>query len=260
MRISEDQPTNKTLVMTQTTKIAFKGFDKDLKCRGEQFSIGSVFSKPITAGCKPTLCTDQGYHYCDNLKDVFSYYPDKDGNRFCEIEVLGPETSDAYKSISTTIKILRELSREEVKAIRYRPTRTLQIVKKLQQTYPHFIIGGSVALYLHGVLLDRWINDSKKDIDIITPYYTLIQHTDDINVTNGETTKSSGCDFDYATEVGGIKVDVLIDPKARYEVKTCEGVHYKVVPLLKIVEAKLRYALAGNDKHTEDLIKMLKSK
>ena len=246
--------------MSETAKIAFKGFDKDLKCRGEQFVVGSTYSKPIKVGCRPRLCTDEGYHYCDKLTDVFSYYPDKDGNRFCEIEVLGPETCDTSKSISTTIKILRELSREEVRALRYRPTAALQIVKKLQQTYPHFIVGGSVALYLHGVVLDRWINDSKKDIDIITPYYTLIQHTDHIKVTDGETTKSSGCDFDYATEVDGIKVDVLIDPKARYEIKTCDGIQLKVAPLLNIMEAKLRYALAGNQKHVEDLTKMLTRK
>ena len=91
-----------------------KGFDKDLKCRGFQFEIGKEY-KIDTNGKPLELCSDTVFHYCDSLQKVHEYYSClNDSNRFCEIEVLGEEVSDEEKCGSNHIRILREITGEEL--------------------------------------------------------------------------------------------------------------------------------------------------
>ena len=49
----------------------FKGFDKDLKCRGFQYTEGEEYETDQ----KPVRCTSTGFHFCEDALDVFSYYP-----------------------------------------------------------------------------------------------------------------------------------------------------------------------------------------
>jgi hypothetical protein len=49
----------------------FKGFDKDLKCRGFQYKEGEEYETDQ----KPVRCTSNGFHLCGNALDVFTYYP-----------------------------------------------------------------------------------------------------------------------------------------------------------------------------------------
>ena len=91
-----------------------KGFDKDLKCRGFQFEVGKEY-KIDTHGKPLELCSDTVFHYCDSLQKVHEYYSCyDDSNRFCEIEVLGEEVSDEEKCGSNHIRILREITGEEL--------------------------------------------------------------------------------------------------------------------------------------------------
>ena len=94
---------------------AYKGFDKDLKCRGEQFKVGETYTKDEEPNILRT-CTSQGWHYCDSLDDVFRWYSNDGKNRFCQIEVLGKYTVDKYdtKATTTSFKILHEISTKEI--------------------------------------------------------------------------------------------------------------------------------------------------
>ena len=56
----------------QKTVIAFKGFDKDLKCSGFQYEIGKGYELPAY-GKQPLVC-NYGFHACENPLDVLLFY------------------------------------------------------------------------------------------------------------------------------------------------------------------------------------------
>jgi len=238
-------------------KTAYKGFDKDLKCRNEQFQVGVIYSKN-NGTLNPKTCSSDGYHYCDKLADVFKHYPADSNNRFCEIEILGPYTDDTHKSITTAFRIIRELSKEEVLRIKEDSYFQLDLLQTIQKQYPMFIIAGSTALYLHGVRLKRWKGIRSSDFDFISPYYVAPESNEELDLNLDFTNdKASNNDFDYTFSVNGTKVDFKVDPKHRYEVITYKGVKYKISPLLTILEAKMRYAMAGDSKHKHDIEEMV---
>ena len=82
---------------------AYKGFDKDLKCRNFQYEIGKEYE---TDNAKVCEC---GFHACEYPLDVFGYYPPA-RNRFCEVEQSGVITRKEEKHSSTRIKISAELN------------------------------------------------------------------------------------------------------------------------------------------------------
>jgi hypothetical protein len=92
------------------TKIAFKGFNKDLQCRDFQFEIGKTFvHEGLVKACS------SGFHSCENPLDVFSYYAPGD-SRFCIVEASGEMSthSDDSKIASASIHIKAELKIPEL--------------------------------------------------------------------------------------------------------------------------------------------------
>ena len=65
----------------------FKGFDKDLKCRGFQFEVGGKYEEEKAKAC------ETGFHFCEFPFDVFGYYNPAD-SRFCE--VVGKGKTDKH--------------------------------------------------------------------------------------------------------------------------------------------------------------------
>ncbi len=89
--------------MSETIK-SYKGFDKDLKCRGFQYEIGKEYEEPEANVCRA------GFHACERPLDVFNhYYPVN--SRFCEVEQSGElsRDTDDGKVASTKIKIGAEI-------------------------------------------------------------------------------------------------------------------------------------------------------
>ena len=83
----------------------FKGFDKDLKCRGFQYEIG----KEYEAEGEISACNN-GFHACEAPLDVFAYYPPAN-SRFCKVEQSGEISRDSRDSkvASRKIKIGAEI-------------------------------------------------------------------------------------------------------------------------------------------------------
>ena len=233
-------------------KLAYKGFSQNLSCRGDKFEIGETYSKPHTPN--PLLCSTQGWHYCNKLEDVFRFYPRREGNRFCEIEVLGDFSEDYEKGITTSFRIVRELSSEEIMDIVSDAVMNLKLVRYIQEKFPEFHVGGSIGLFLHGVRLKRWMNSGAgSDIDLVSPYFILpTSSAQDEHRIEYLNVKASANDFDETFIIDDVKVDYRIDPKQRYELVEYRGHVYKVSPLFTILEAKMRYAVGGNKKHIED--------
>ena len=89
----------------------FKGFDKNLCCRGYQYEVGKTYEMDENI----ELC-ERGFHFCKSLFNVHNYYNfNNEDNRYCEIEALGKviDTGDKEKSVTNIIKIVREIPKEE---------------------------------------------------------------------------------------------------------------------------------------------------
>lgn len=264
-------------------KIGYKGLTADMEAtrafgaKKETYQIGQIYSKENVQN--PKICTSEGYHYCNDLENVFTYYPRNGRNRFFKIEILGNYTDsndfNEEKSITTSFRILEELdsnffrqwdaSANERKAAlelkKMERNMNLDTVRMIQTKYPTFFVGGSIGLFLHGVRLERW-KGSESDIDMISPYFILPEFDTEEGVdTEHYDAKASGNDFDETvliqTKHGTVKMDYKIDPHQRYEHVEYNGFKYKVSPLLTIVNAKMKYAMNGQRKHMADIKEMM---
>lgn len=91
---------------------AYKGFDRDLKCRGFQYEVGKEYELP--EGQKVKVC-NTGFHACESPLEVLDHYAMFDGdgneNRFCEVDQSGDidRESGTTKVASSRIRINAEI-------------------------------------------------------------------------------------------------------------------------------------------------------
>ena len=86
----------------------YKGFDKELKCRGFQYEIGKTYE------CEGeiALC-ENGFHFCKEAKEIANYYNDLSSNRYCEVEASGEIIKGDGKCVCSKISIIREIPLQE---------------------------------------------------------------------------------------------------------------------------------------------------
>ena len=82
----------------------YKGFNKDLTCRGKQYAENTVFEEETAEICK------SGMHFCANPFDVLDYYgfvnDNAEINEFAEVEALDDcKTDDNKKYVTKKLKI-----------------------------------------------------------------------------------------------------------------------------------------------------------
>ena len=90
--------------------IAYKGFDKNLKCRDYQYEIGKTFEHDGAV----KVC-GSGFHACEYPLDVFSYYLPSN-SRFAIVKMHGETSkdSDDTKIASAKITIETEIKLPEI--------------------------------------------------------------------------------------------------------------------------------------------------
>ena len=96
--------------MEEKKIIAYKGFDKGLKCRGFQYEIGKEYE--MDGDIK---CCERGFHACESPLEVFDHY-DMLNSRFAEVEQSGEidKEEDTTKVCSSKIKIKAELNLADI--------------------------------------------------------------------------------------------------------------------------------------------------
>lgn len=93
----------------------YKVFNSDWTCYGGfQYEVGKTYE--LFGRLK---CCENGFHFCMNLIDCFSYYPFSFSKRVAVVEILGiikKERDDDYseKCCTNKIKIVKELKWDEV--------------------------------------------------------------------------------------------------------------------------------------------------
>ena len=84
---------------------SYKGFDKDLKCRGFQYEVGKEYEEPDAKVC------EKGFHACEMPLGVLSHYEPGNQSRYCVVEqsgVISKHDNDS-KVASSKIKIGAEI-------------------------------------------------------------------------------------------------------------------------------------------------------
>jgi hypothetical protein len=99
-----DFPENVFLPIEFCKIIGFKGFDKDMKCRNFQYSVGELFEEDDAILCS------KGLHFCENPFDVFSYYsPNKSKYAQVEAEYVSDKEDGDSKRVAKKLHIKAEI-------------------------------------------------------------------------------------------------------------------------------------------------------
>ena len=96
--------------MEEKKIIAYKGFDKDLTCRGFQYEVGKEYEMD-----GDVKCCERGFHACESPLEVFDHY-DMLNSRFAEVEQSGEidKEEDTTKVCSSRIKVKAELKLADI--------------------------------------------------------------------------------------------------------------------------------------------------
>ena len=88
----------------------YKAMNKDMTCREFKFKVGNEYKTPGLSMC------GEGFHFCENLLNVYAYYPKTIDTVVCEVEALGDCLKEGDKSATNHIKIVKQLSETELLA------------------------------------------------------------------------------------------------------------------------------------------------
>lgn len=155
----------------------YKGTDKNMCCRDQQYEIGKRFDMLDNTEIKE--CSS-GFHLCLKKEHVFSYYAIEDGNRFFKVKALVRKSDyELYgtyencgfsccikdKITSKSIILLSELTIDEV--LEFSP------VKELPEKYKQMAIKTNEKIAYETYTIDTLIQDGYSE----TFAHYLIYHS-----------------------------------------------------------------------------------
>lgn len=86
----------------------YKAMNSNMKCRDFQFKVGKTYSTDSLLMCS------SGFHFCENILDVYNYYEKSSDTVVCEVEALGQVLKEGDKSCTDKIKIVKQLTEKEL--------------------------------------------------------------------------------------------------------------------------------------------------
>lgn len=96
--------------MSEKVITSYKGFDKNMKCRGFQYEVGKEYEMD-----GEIKCCNRGFHACKSPIEVWDYY-DMLNSRYAEVEQSGKieKEENSTKVCSSHIKIKAELKLADI--------------------------------------------------------------------------------------------------------------------------------------------------
>ena len=96
--------------MSENVITSYKGFDKNMECRGFKYEVGKEYEMD-----GEIKCCNRGFHACKSPIEVWDYY-DMLNSRFAEVEQSGKidEEEKSTKICSSRIKIKAELKLSDI--------------------------------------------------------------------------------------------------------------------------------------------------
>ena len=96
--------------MSENVITSYKGFDKNMKCRGFQYEVGKEYEMD-----GEIKCCNRGFHACKSPMEVWDYYDMLD-SRYAEVEQSGKIDAgeNSTKVCSSRIKIKAELKLADI--------------------------------------------------------------------------------------------------------------------------------------------------
>ena len=96
--------------MSENVITSYKGFDKNMQCRGFQYEVGKEYEMD-----GEIKCCNRGFHACKSPIEVWNYYDMLD-SRYAEVEQSGKieEEENSTKVCSSHIKIKAELKLADI--------------------------------------------------------------------------------------------------------------------------------------------------
>ena len=96
--------------MSKNVITSYKGFDKNMQCRGFQYEVGKEYEMD-----GEIKCCNRGFHACKSPLEVWDYY-DILNSRYAEVEQSGKidEEEKSTKICSSRIKIKAELKLADI--------------------------------------------------------------------------------------------------------------------------------------------------
>ena len=96
--------------MSKKVITSYKGFDKNMQCRGFQYEVGKEYEMD-----GEIKCCNQGFHACKSPMEVWDYYDMLD-SRYAEVEQSGKieKEENSTKVCSSHIKIKAELKLADI--------------------------------------------------------------------------------------------------------------------------------------------------
>ena len=96
--------------MSKNVITSYKGFDKNMQCRGFQYEVGKEYEMD-----GEIKCCNRGFHACKSPMEVWDYY-DMINSRYAEVEQSGKieEEENSTKVCSSRIKIKAELKLADI--------------------------------------------------------------------------------------------------------------------------------------------------